>query len=277
MKRFRSHSKSIKSTDGFSIYYEVDYPKHKKMLVLLHALGGDLTSWKKERDLLNSYGYGTLAVDLRGHGLSDRPGSMHAYNFTNFADDIHAIVKQEELIDPIVVGHCLGGMIALVMEGTTPKRFRSIVLVSTSYKAPLLAKTLAHHALLNKILTLVIEKVPNIQIPGHIDFTKMTNTPDWDFRRFLTDFLHTSMKSYLLICEQIIGFNATTLLYKIEVPTLIIEGKQDSIFPPSVAKYIAKRIRRAHVDMIEGNHIIILNNPKDLAADIQKFVGRLKF
>jgi len=75
-------------------------------VLLLHGLGGTLEAW----DALDLGDRRTVAVDLRGHGHSgDGP-----WEWASVLDDIEAVVKHLGLDEPMVVGHSLGGMIAVL-------------------------------------------------------------------------------------------------------------------------------------------------------------------
>lgn len=52
-----------------------------------------------------------VAVDLRGHGKSDRPEGDHSV--PTFADDLARLCSEIELERPMVVGHSMGGQVAL--------------------------------------------------------------------------------------------------------------------------------------------------------------------
>lgn len=75
-------------------------------VLLLHGLGGTLEAW----DALGLGGRRTAAMDLRGHGRSgDGP-----WEWERVLDDVEAVVKHLGLEDPVVVGHSLGGMLAVL-------------------------------------------------------------------------------------------------------------------------------------------------------------------
>ncbi len=75
-------------------------------VLLLPGLGGTLEAW----DALDLGDRRTVAGDLRGHGLSgDGP-----WEWASVLDDIEAVVKHLGLDEPVVVGHSLGGMIAVL-------------------------------------------------------------------------------------------------------------------------------------------------------------------
>lgn len=119
---------------------------------------------------------------------------------------------------------------------------------------------------------------PNIAVYGHADFSQFIDTSDIDFKRLLSDMLHTSLKSYFTLCESLAGYNAKDLLDKISVPTLVVEGTNDTIFPPDIAEYLHQRIKTSQLDLIEGaNHILVINNPKELEESIENFLTKINF
>jgi pimeloyl-ACP methyl ester carboxylesterase len=71
------------------------------------------TSWKKEIQFFNKHNISTITLDLRGHGKSDKPNELTSNTLDCFAKDIHEILIKENITDFIIVGHSMGGMIAL--------------------------------------------------------------------------------------------------------------------------------------------------------------------
>lgn len=276
----KKKSRKIKSFDGTKIYYEkISVNTDKEHIVIfLHGLGGDLSAWDKEREYFHSEGISSIAIDLRGHGFSDRSENKEFYKFSNFADDVLAVMKEEKYKKYTIVGHCFGGMITLILEGNNPKSATNLVLVDTGFKPPLLIEPLRNNPVLLWILETFVSSIPNLRVLGHADFSKYIGTNDIDFRRLTSDILHVSLRSYLLISENLFGYDASKLLAKISIPTLVIEGKKDTIFPPNIAIELQRRIKRSEIDFIDGaNHILVTSNPLDLAREIERFLIKRKF
>ncbi|SEN71021.1 alpha/beta fold hydrolase [Nonomuraea pusilla] len=85
-----------------------DHGGHGAPVLLLHGLGGTLLHWDAVAPLLTG-AHRVVAMDLRGHGLSgDGPWEWEAV-----LDDVQAVIDHFGLDDPLVVGHSLGGMIAI--------------------------------------------------------------------------------------------------------------------------------------------------------------------
>lgn len=70
-----------------------------------------------------------VAVDLRGHGESDAPAQP--YPMQGFADDVAWTCARLGVERPVVVGHSLGGLVALELAAAHPERVRAVVLVDS--------------------------------------------------------------------------------------------------------------------------------------------------
>ena len=104
--------KKIKSSDGTHINYEISRTKkNNHWLIFIHGAGGDLTAWRKERYFFHKKGYSTIAIDLRGHGKSERPKLLIDYSLDNFAQDVNTVLKHEKINNFSIISHCFGSMI----------------------------------------------------------------------------------------------------------------------------------------------------------------------
>ncbi|WP_188113383.1 alpha/beta fold hydrolase [Nocardioides humilatus] len=92
------------------------------LLVLLHGLGGTAELWRGVEELLPaSWAGGWVAVDLPGHG---RSAAAASYSFPAQADLVaEALPAGRELV---LLGHSMGGMVALALAGTHPEVSRVI-------------------------------------------------------------------------------------------------------------------------------------------------------
>lgn len=90
-------------------------------VVLLHALGESARTWSAFAAKLSRP---SIALDLRGHGTSPRPGD---YSFTTMADDVLAFLDTHGHTTVDVVGHSLGGAVAQYLAMRAPERVRRMV------------------------------------------------------------------------------------------------------------------------------------------------------
>lgn len=270
--------KYFKSFDGAKIHYQKTL-KGDKWLIFLHGFGGDLNAWEVERAIFHKLNYSTIAIDLRGHGLSDRSSEKSFYKLENFSKDILALIKKEKLKKFVVVGHCLGGMAAIYLYAKYLKTAsQGLVLVDTSFKPPFFSYTPLEKTLFKDFFNLLTKYVPDVRVKEPRNVEEFIGTEDIDIKRIASDMLHTSLRSYLIICEDLVDLNANNLLDKIKVPTLVVEGEKDTIFPPYIAEYLHKRIKKSELEIIpNANHILVINNPEDLEKSIEGFLKRINF
>ncbi len=268
--------KTIKTPDGVSLHYDSLGTSKKGALVLLHGLGGDLGAWDHERRLLADLGYTSYAIDLRGHGLSDKPSTSHSYAIPQFAADIAHIIRKEELESSILIGHCFGGMVALTTAALYPEGISSLILIDTSFKPPFIGNSKTSAVLLRKIAEIIANYSESEPSTSHINFAPFIGGGDFDPKRILSDITHTSLATYLQVCSSFLEFDGSELLKKIHIPTLVITGDKDRIFPPLIAEELSRRIIDSHVSHIpSGNHIVVLNNPKEVTDEVDMFIKSL--
>lgn len=271
--------KKIKTKDGITINYEADDRHHnKKGLFLLHGLGGDLTAWDSERIILKEFGYKTIALDLRGHGFSGHPKASEKYDLSYFAKDVAAVIKHEKIEKLALIGHCYGGTVALKVEELYPKIANALILIDTTYKAPLFQK----HAFIRKfaasILALAARILPDTKFLDYQDYTRKGYAKDWSIIGILRNMFYISFHRFILIFDNVLLLDASKILRTITVPTLIITGSNDTIFRPEIARQMHRKIKKSIFDVIEGgNHVVILNNPAELTASINEFLKKIRF
>ncbi len=102
-------------------------------VLLLHGGGQTRHAWGSTAEKVASEGWRTVAIDLRGHGDSQWAPNGD-YSFTAFGGDVVAVVDQLGR-PPVLVGASLGGMSALLAEGTSDRTVSSgLILVDITPK-----------------------------------------------------------------------------------------------------------------------------------------------
>ncbi|WP_392543862.1 alpha/beta fold hydrolase [Oryzobacter telluris] len=101
-------------------------------LVLLHGTGMTARDWDAVGPAL-AVGREVRAVDLRGHGESNRPGT---YSIALMAQDVVALLDLAHEPQVDLVGHSLGGLVALRVAAARPERVRRLVLEDVGLPRP---------------------------------------------------------------------------------------------------------------------------------------------
>jgi pimeloyl-ACP methyl ester carboxylesterase len=108
-------------------YYEAG-PLDGPVVVLLHGLASDADTWDRAIGPLAAHGLRVLALDLLGHGLSDKPEST--YLLSDFAESLGEFMDALGIPTATLCGHSFGGAIAMFFGARHPERVERVVLVS---------------------------------------------------------------------------------------------------------------------------------------------------
>jgi pimeloyl-ACP methyl ester carboxylesterase len=103
-------------------------PADGPVVVLLHGLASDSGTWDRAMVALADHGLRAIALDLIGHGASDKPAGE--YLLDDFADSLDAFLAAVGIERATVCGHSLGGAIAVHFGDRYPDRIERLVLVS---------------------------------------------------------------------------------------------------------------------------------------------------
>ena len=100
----------IKSSDGILLHAEETGNPAGNPVLFIHGYSQCRLCWKKQINSKLSKNFRLVALDIRGHGLSDKP--RDAYGDSKiWADDINAVINTLELKQPVLVGWSYGGAI----------------------------------------------------------------------------------------------------------------------------------------------------------------------
>ncbi|MFC1722894.1 alpha/beta fold hydrolase [Nanoarchaeota archaeon] len=250
------------SFDGTRIFYRI---KRKKLpfLIFLHGWGTNWTSWKKEIMYFERLGYSTLALDLRGHGQSGKPEEKSAYKFTAFAKDLKKIIIKEKIKDFILIGHSMGGTVALKYWYIYKKRPKALVLADTTYK------DLGARANIQNVSPYIIHLFDFIMKHEHIRQKHYSHLKDIDLsKRSRSDVVHLlkglrnmPLKSVFATLETQLKFKARKVLRTIDVPVLLIEGSDDRVCALKDVEKMYEEIKDVDLDYVpKGKHCVNLEN-----------------
>lgn len=114
--------------DGINVHY-IDAGEGPPVL-LLHGLGTSLVTWQRNIGPLVEGGYRVLALDLPGHGDSDKPRSL-SYDPVNGARLVHQFLRARGVAQAAVVGNSAGGLIGGLFGIAHPEQVNRMVLVAS--------------------------------------------------------------------------------------------------------------------------------------------------
>lgn len=114
--------------DGVKLRY-LDTGRGDPPLLFIHGWCCNHTFWREQIPAFSGR-HRVVAVDLRGHGESDKP--EQDYTIEGFADDVAWLLGETGLLRPIIVGHSMGGTTAFRLALDRPDIASAVVLVDSA-------------------------------------------------------------------------------------------------------------------------------------------------
>ena len=106
-------------------------------LVFLHYFGGSGRTWEPVAAPLAARGWLCLAPDLRGFGASPASGDDAShYTVDTMADDLQGLVTRQSLDHFTLIGHSMGGKVALALAARRPAGLAGVALLAPSPPTP---------------------------------------------------------------------------------------------------------------------------------------------
>ena len=265
--------------NGTTIFYVVK--GEGKPLILIHGYGAAIWLWEKQIDLL-SQRYRVYALDLIGHGFSDRPRiaytpEAYIHSFTDFMDAIG--VEKATLI-----GNSMGGGLAWSVAGLFPERVDKLILIdcippdvlsqfrNDSFKAlvaveryPFLLYLVYANRNRDSIRWIFQECVTdkNLITPEMVD-------RQYQFSRIKG----TTWSLYSTFRNAKDAMKLKECLPRIDRPTLLIWGEEDILFPPSVGEGLQRAIAGSTLQVIEkSGHIPMWETPDKVNSLLLSFLS----
>lgn len=234
-------------------------------LVFLHYFGGSSKAWTEVVELLAN-DFHCVAPDMRGFGASDAEPENFAVK--DYADDIADLIEILRLENYTLVGHSMGGKIALAVAAQNPAGLRSLILLAPSPPSPEPIPENEREKMLNThgnrcAATETVCKAAGGKLSAEV------------FERSITDNLRTSAAAWRAWLEKGSREDISAEISRINVPVLIAAGERDETMTAELlTREIARRIRDASLTVIaEAGHLLPLEAPVEIALLIREHCG----
>jgi pimeloyl-ACP methyl ester carboxylesterase len=240
------------------IYYNNKKSGSNKAIIFVHGSGGSSYTWKNQLNL--DIDYDLITLDLPSHDKSDNFSdlSLHLY-----VDVVHQLIKSLNYENIILCGHSLGGAIVQQYYFIYPKDVSGLILFNTGGKlrvAPFILKSLKNNyqEFMDSLpADAFYRATPKKTIELYIQETS----------KISADVTYNDFK----ICD---GFDVLSKLSTIEVPCLIIVGKQDQLTPVKYSEFFHNKIKNSELHIInKAGHMVMLEKPNEVNQAIENFIS----
>ena len=239
-------------------------------LVFIHGWAASHCFWKHQIKKFQVE-YRVLAYDLRGHGDSDKPST--GYEISNHISDLETLLTQERISEPILVGHSLGGMIALqyALESQNPPC--ALVLVGTNPHPVPTFKRSIQFSFLSWIIGLSrsrAAKFTRSQIFSPNADPELVEWVNQDSLRTPTHVIRQTLKA-------VKAFNVTDNLPEIECPICIINGEYETaVDSESVTQMLQLMPQAVFISIPGSGHNVMLEKPELFNDALDSFLRSIR-
>jgi pimeloyl-ACP methyl ester carboxylesterase len=254
------------------------------VVLLIHGIAGSSTTWRRALPLL-ARNHAVVAPDLLGHGESAKPRGD--YSLGAYASGIRDLMTALGHERATIVGHSLGGGIAMQFAYQFPERCERLVLVASGglgkEVSPILKAITLPGAeyVLPVILTTGLHGVV-ARAAGAIGRVGIRPDPllaeVWESWKRLTDvraqraFIHT-VRSVIDAAGQRVSARDRLYLAS-EVPTMIVWGDRDGIIPVEHAHIGHELMPGSRLELFEGaGHFLPVQEPERFVDLLEDFIA----
>ena len=249
-------------------------------LVLVHGLGGAASNWVELAPLL-ARRRRLLVPDLPGHaGSAPLPA---APTLSPFADCVARLAEREGMLPAPVVGHSLGGLVALRLALRRPDAVTGLVLAAAAgissttrlRQAALTALLLVRPARLVVPFRTLVARVPWLRYPvfGHFQVADPAALSAEAVAGFLDGTaLHTDVAG---AGGALVEDDPRRDLERVRCPSLVLWGARDEMVPVADAFEYARRLRAPVRVVADCGHLLIAERPLACLDAIEGFLAGL--
>lgn len=229
-------------------------------LVFIHGAGGSTLSWAFQKTFFEG-SCTVFLVDLPGHGNSPGPSFD---SVGGYADALNEAFADNAVPPAYIVGHSMGGAIAMDLAMRYPALVKGIVLIGTG------ARLKVYPEILEGVLK-DTEKTARMII----DTAFSPVFPEKLKERVFAEYMKNDPKTVFDDFTACDGFNVMGRLDSLSAPALVMCGKEDRFTPVKYSHYLTDTIPGAGLVLIEGaGHMVMIERPAEVNGAIEAFLGR---
>ena len=249
-------------SNGVTLNYAQQGPRNAPAMIMLHGFTDSWLSFSRVMPLLPS-DLRVIVPDLRGHGASDRP--LLGYRPADFADDIIRMMDALKIAKAVVVGHSMGSFVARKIVQLAPLRVTRLVLVgggATADGPNLQAFLQAVNALTDPVDEPFVREFQMSSVYAPVPKNFMDAA--------IANSCRVPARVWRAALQGLVEEKIT--LWRPEVRTLVLGGREDSVFSATEQMVLARQFPRGELHLVEGvGHSLHWEEPTTFVNALKRF------
>ncbi|MFZ6010242.1 MAG: alpha/beta fold hydrolase [Bacteroidota bacterium] len=238
-------------------------------IIIMHGIFGSSDNWLTQAKILSAQ-YHVYSLDLRNHGQSPHDDK---FDYKVMAADLEKFIRDHNIQNPIVIGHSMGGKVAMNFALAHPELLQKLIVVDISPKP----YNLEHYSIVDGLKAVPIKNISSRQ---EADAALAQHVPEADVRQFLLKNLQRkpeggfSWKINLAVIDKNLSNIGLDLHYpgKFEKPTLFIRGKRSKYVPDSDLQRIKEIFPKATLETLDTGHWVQAEKPQEFVEVVMKWL-----
>jgi pimeloyl-ACP methyl ester carboxylesterase len=262
------------------VEYQIDASHSGPHALLLHGWGCNTFHFRRLGPALSRRGIRATAIDLRGHGLTHKPASAAEYAARAATTFVLRVMDALDLSRAGLVGHSLGGAIALDAAATAADRTQWLTLLN-----PVGLSRLSYAPLFRLVPAGIAELIPGAVSRAvgyaalHLAYGHLARPERGDLQQYLFPTLMPGGRRGMLSYAGAFTWEPRPAheLERISAPTHVLLGERDRVVKPREAAERAQYIPRVRIEvMAQAGHVLAEEAPEHVADVIEAQVNALR-
>jgi len=281
----------FESFDGTRIYYETR--GSGLPLVMLYGIACGTNQWRHQLKYFSSK-FMTVVFDYRGHGRSESPKDRENLSVDALAKDTLCLMQHLGLTKASAWGYSFGAQVLIRAFDMQPEVFENLVFINGFAANPIqgmFGLDVVSSAF--KLFKEGYEQVPEtlsyiwrfavtnplvMRLTGVAGGFNLNLTSFKDVEIYARGVSAIDIDVFLQLFEHMMDYNGKPVLSRIDIPTLIIGGAQDSVTPLRHQKTLHNAIKGSELLIVPyGSHCVLLDMPDLVNLRIEKFLNQHKY
>lgn len=239
-------------------------------LIILHGLFGSADNWYSLSKVFAEH-FRVFTVDQRNHGQSPHAPD---HNYKLLTEDLAELIRDQQLEQPIILGHSMGGKTAMNFALAYPDQLSKLIVVDIMPKS----YPLHHEHILTGLKAVDLAKLGSRTEADEI--LKKTIPSDAERQFLLKNLSRNDQKAFewkinIPVLDANINAMGERLQYegKFEGPTLFIKGASSRYYKPGDEQQVEKYFPNTTWVTLDTGHWVQAEKPTEFAEAVMKFVS----